>query len=96
MTTNVGCCRELIEGADDGFGSAGYCVPVMHQGELAEAMIALCRDEDMRRRMGENGKKRVQALYRHEQMITNYLQHLPNRNRFGAREAGRLNGRNRV
>ena len=73
VTTNVGCCRELLEGVDDGFGSAGYCVPVMHQGELAEAMIALCRDGDMRRRMGENGKKRVQALYRHEQMIDHYL-----------------------
>ncbi len=73
VTTNVGCCRELLDGVDDGFGNAGYCVPVMHQGELAEAMVALCRDTELRRRMGENGRKRVQALYRHEQMIHHYL-----------------------
>ncbi|MBN1777838.1 MAG: GT4 family glycosyltransferase PelF [Clostridiales bacterium] len=73
VTTNVGCCRELLEGPDDDFGNAGFCVPVMHQGELAEAMLTLCRSEKIRREMGENGRKRVYALYRHEQMVRNYL-----------------------
>ena len=73
VTTNVGCCRELLEGPDDSFGPAGFCVPVMHQGELADAMLTLCRDGKMRREMGENGRRRVYALYRHEQMIGNYL-----------------------
>ena len=73
VTTNVGCCRELLEGPDDSFGSAGFCVPVMHQGELAESMLALCQSEKTRIQMGENGRKRVHALYRHEQMIEQYL-----------------------
>ncbi len=73
VTTNVGCCRELLEGDDDGFGRAGFCVPVMHQGELAEAMLTMCQDTALRRQMGETGRKRVNALYRHEQMIDYYL-----------------------
>jgi len=73
VTTNVGCCRELLDGVDDGFGSAGLCVPVMHQGELADAMLTLCQNEALRRQMGENGRRRVHALYGHEQMIKNYL-----------------------
>ena len=74
VTTNVGNCRELVEGDDDGLGSAGFCVPVMHQGELADAMLTLCRNPEMRRKMGENGRRRVQAYYGHQQMIDSYLQ----------------------
>ncbi|NCC31235.1 MAG: glycosyltransferase, partial [Chloroflexia bacterium] len=60
VTTNVGNCRELLEGDDDSFGAAGFCVPVMHQGELADAMLTLCQSETLRRQMGEIGRKRVQ------------------------------------
>ena len=73
VTTNVGCCRELLDGEDDGLGSAGFCVPVMHQGELADAMLTLCRDEALRRQMGEVGRKRAHAFYQHDQMIDSYL-----------------------
>ncbi len=73
VTTKVGSCDELIEGKEDGFGDAGFCVPTMHQSALAEAMITLCQNDDLRRQMGENGKKRVHALYDHKQMIRNYL-----------------------
>lgn len=32
VTTEVGCCRELLEGAPgDTFGVAGYCVPPMYR-----------------------------------------------------------------
>ena len=73
VTTNVGCCRELLDGDGDDFGRAGFCVPVMHQGELAEAMLTLCRDEATRLKMGEVGRKRANTLYGHRQMIENYL-----------------------
>ncbi len=73
VTTNVGSCRELLDGVDDGIGPAGFCVPVMHQSELAQAMLTLCGDGELRRQMGDNGKKRVTALYGHRQMIDNYL-----------------------
>ena len=73
ITTDVGSCRELIEGADDQLGPAGICVPVMHQSALAEAILALCDNERDRVHMGENGKNRVQAQYRHNMMIDRYL-----------------------
>ncbi len=38
VTTNVGSCRELLEGAPgDTFGHAGICVPPMHQSEMTHA-----------------------------------------------------------
>lgn len=73
VTTDVGSCRELIEGVDDGLGPAGFCVPVMHQSALAEAILALCDNPRERRRMGENGNQRVQAFYRHSLMVERYL-----------------------
>lgn len=73
VTTDVGCCRELLEGSEnDCFGVAGYCVPPMYREGLAEAMIKMCRSREKRLQMGENGRKRVEALYRHETMIRNY------------------------
>lgn len=72
VTTDVGCCRELLEGVDDEFGTAGYCVPVMHQSALAQAILSMCEDTRERRRMGENGQRRVARLYRHEDMLARY------------------------
>lgn len=72
VTTDVGCCRELLEGVDDGLGEAGLCVPVMHQSALAEAILSLCEDEGMRKRMGRTGQKRVDKLFRHERMLEKY------------------------
>ncbi len=72
VTTNVGNCRELLEGDDDSLGIAGLCVPVMHQGELADAMLTLCQNPELRREMGVVGRQRVNALYGHEQMIDAY------------------------
>ena len=72
VTTDVGCCRELLEGVDDGLGTAGYCVPPMHQSALAEAILAMCNNEAERRRMGRIGQMRVAANYRHDQMLKRY------------------------
>ena len=39
VCTDVGCCRELLEGKQgDPFGLAGYCVPPMYREGLADAM----------------------------------------------------------
>lgn len=72
VTTDVGCCRELLEGVDDDLGTAGFCVPPMHQSALAEAMLAMCDNQAERLRMGETGQKRVSANYRHAQMLERY------------------------
>ena len=74
VTTDVGCCKELIYGeGEDHFGQAGYCVPPMQPHALARAMEDLCRNSARRLQMGRIGKKRAQAFFRHEDMIANYL-----------------------
>ncbi len=72
VTTDVGCCRELLEGVDDALGTAGYCVPPMHQSAMAEAILAMCANEAERKRMGHIGQQRVAANYRHAQMLKRY------------------------
>lgn len=71
VTTDVGCCRELIEGNDD-LGSAGICVPPMNKEQLAQAMLELCREPGKRKKMGEIGKERVNKFYTHEISMENY------------------------
>ena len=71
VTTDVGCCRELIDG-NDGFGAAGICVPPMNKEQIAQAMLELCRKPAMRRRMGEAGKNRVKKYYTHDISMDNY------------------------
>lgn len=73
ISTNVGSCRELIEGkSDDVFGPAGYVVPVMHYEEMANYIIKLCLDESLRLEMGENGFNRVSKNYTREFFIASY------------------------
>lgn len=73
VTTDVGCCRELIEGnSGDRFGIAGYCVPPMYREGLASAMEKMCESRKRRLRMGKSGQARVEAYYRQERMITEY------------------------
>ena len=73
VTTEVGCCRELLEGAPgDALGVAGYCVPPMFRQGLADAMERMCASRARREEMGLIGQKRVAQYYRHEQMLHNY------------------------
>ena len=73
VTTDVGCCRELLEGgAKDSLGIAGIVVPPMHSQALANAMETLCKEPRMRQEMALVGRRRVQTYYRHEDMIRHY------------------------
>lgn len=73
VTTDVGCCRELIEGENsDTMQRAGIVVPPMNAQALASAMAFLCNNEDERRQMGEIGRQRVLEGYLHETMVANY------------------------
>ena len=75
VATDVGCCRELIEGApDDQFGSAGICVPPMHQSKLLQALLELCENESLRKSMGLAGQQRVKCYYEIGNMVDNYYQ----------------------
>ena len=71
VCTDVGCCRDLIEGKD-GLGSAGICVPPMDKDSLAQAMIRMCLDNEMRLKMGEIGRERAHRGYTHEISMDRY------------------------
>ncbi|KGR76879.1 GT4 family glycosyltransferase PelF [Ureibacillus manganicus] len=89
VATDVGSCRELIEGLDDRIGASGFVVPVMHYEELAHAAITLYKDEKLRHEMGRNAYKRVEMFYRQEDVIKKY------RNLYD-RIGGGNDGRNRI
>ena len=73
VTTEVGCCRELLEGAPgDDLGVAGYCVPPMYRQGLADAMERMCASRARREEMGRIGQQRVDRYFHHEQMLENY------------------------
>ncbi len=73
VTTEVGCCRELLEGkSGDDLGIAGYCVPPMYREGLADAMEMMCDSHVRMLRMGKTGQARVERYYRHERMIEEY------------------------
>lgn len=73
VVTDVGCCRELIEGEDgDTCGVAGYFVPPMNKNELAQAMYRMCVDKKGRLRMAENGQRRVKEFYTHKNSMDCY------------------------
>ena len=72
IATDVGNCRELIYGNNDGFGEAGILTHIMNIEEIAHAMVTMSIYEEDRLRMGEAGYKRVNAFYRIEQMKAVY------------------------
>ena len=75
ITTDVGCCRELIYGVgEDTLGQAGYVCPPMHREEIANAMERLCLDSGLRQHMGHVAKQRVEAYYTHETSMNRYKQ----------------------
>lgn len=74
VTTDVGCCRELLRGYyNDSFGKAGVYVPPMHPEKLAAAMELLSKRADLRKVMGTAGRERIKAYYEHDRMINDYL-----------------------
>jgi glycosyltransferase involved in cell wall biosynthesis len=74
IATDVGCCRELIEGdIDDKFGLAGICAPPMHQAKLLQALVQMCNDAAGRKAMGIAGQQRVKSYYEIGNVINHYL-----------------------
>ncbi len=73
VTTDVGCCRQLIEGEEgDHFGVAGFYVPPMHREGLAHALDRMCESREERIKMGQIGKERVEKYFRHPLMMEKY------------------------
>ncbi|QOR66399.1 GT4 family glycosyltransferase PelF [Cytobacillus suaedae] len=72
VTTDVGSCKELLYGNNDEYGQAGIVVPIMHYTQMAQAIIKLCKSEQLRKNMGLNGRERASSLYTKEAFINSY------------------------
>ncbi len=75
VCTDVGCCRELIEGApgvDQALGPSGIVTRVAVPQDTAQALIALARDRDRVRRCGVAARKRVENHYQRSAMLDSY------------------------
>lgn len=56
VATRVGGLPEMVED-----GETGYLVPPSDEKALANSIVRLLSDRDLRRRMGENGKRKLDA-----------------------------------
>ena len=73
VSTDVGSCRELLEGGPgDSFGACGFICPPMDPAALAQAMKRMCLNEERRSNMSEIGRNRVNSRYLQELMIVKY------------------------
>lgn len=72
VTTDVGCCKELLYGDDDLIGKAGKIVPIMDFAGMAKEIIRLLGDSKLREEMSISAMERVDLYYRLERMIDGY------------------------
>jgi len=75
VATNVGSCKELLFGTDPedrAIGSGGLVTPIATPSATAEAILRMHADPDMRRRMGESMRERVQRFYDQRDMVAAY------------------------
>jgi glycosyltransferase involved in cell wall biosynthesis len=75
VATDVGACREMIEGRsapDRLLGASGFVTRVGTPSDTAAALVRLARDPQLRRRLGQAGRTRVLGFYRRASMIESY------------------------
>lgn len=66
VASNVGACPELIVD-----GETGFLVPERDAKAMADKLTALIKDADLRRRMGEKGRERVEENFTSKRMAEN-------------------------
>ncbi len=72
VATDVGSCRDLVEGVDDGIGPAGIITKPVSPRETAEAIMRLCADPRLRSEMGKNGLERIRKHYNSTAVFRTY------------------------
>jgi polysaccharide biosynthesis protein PelF len=75
VATNVGSCREIIEGRpeeDPHLGPGGIVTPLVAPAKIAEAIAELLEDPDRRRAYGLALRARVNRSFRSEQAAATY------------------------
>ncbi len=75
VATNVGSCREIIEGRAEEqpqLGPGGSITDLVAPDQIADAVADLLLDPERRKRYGEALRARVQHYYRSEQAVAAY------------------------
>ncbi len=75
VATNVGSCREILEGRADevpALGPGGIVTGLVAPGEIADAVASLLLDPELRRRYGETLRRRVAQVYTSEKAASAY------------------------
>lgn len=72
IATNVGNCKGLLYGEDDGIGPAGILTHMINVEEIEQAILKLASDPELCLRMGENGYRRVLGKYNFPDMHNKY------------------------
>ncbi|KAB2902150.1 MAG: DUF3492 domain-containing protein [Kofleriaceae bacterium] len=74
IATDVGACRELIEGGetDRDLGPSGIVTRIANPPATAAALITLARDPSLRAAMGRAALARVHARYQLNQVVASY------------------------
>jgi glycosyltransferase involved in cell wall biosynthesis len=67
VAANASSLPEIIR--DD---QEGLLVPPAQPGALAEAILRLCHDAALRKRLGQAGQQRARACFSHERMVDEY------------------------
>jgi len=75
VATDVGSCRELLNGAspdDKLLGPSGVVTPICDPEATAQAAIKILQDPQLRQKMGAAGKERVEAFYQRKDFVASY------------------------
>jgi glycosyltransferase involved in cell wall biosynthesis len=75
VASDVGACRELLEGRTDvdrRIGPSGIVTRLAAPEETAAAIARLAREPELRRRMGAAGQRRVGTFYRKSATVSAY------------------------
>ncbi len=77
VTTDVGACREIVDGKsteDQALGSAGLVVPIADPQATAKAVLALLMDEQRWRAAQQTGIQRVEKYYTQAEVLSRYAE----------------------
>jgi glycosyltransferase involved in cell wall biosynthesis len=75
IATDVGACREMVEGGDEvdkKLGPSGIVTRVANPTETAAALCVMARNPELRASMGKNGFARMNARYQLQHVVARY------------------------
>lgn len=73
VATDVGACRELLEGSgEEDTGAAGIITKPVSPNETAMAIMKLLKDDELSHAMRQNARRRVEKYYRKDMFIGRY------------------------